>query len=80
VSDFDLISKPKHYNHGQIQPIRVWEDWGLCPQAYIASAIKYLARWEHKGSPLEDLRKARQYLDFAIDYVERQEKAPTTVR
>lgn len=33
---------------------------------YIGNVIKYLYRYPAKGTPLKDLMKARQYLDFLI--------------
>lgn len=33
---------------------------------YIGNIIKYIYRYPAKGTPLKDLMKARQYLDFLI--------------
>lgn len=33
---------------------------------YIGNIVKYLYRYPAKGTPLKDLMKARQYLDFLI--------------
>lgn len=60
----DPIAYPKHYTKGRIQPIEVIEDWGL--GFNLGNAVKYVARAEHKGSPLDDLKKARWYLDREI--------------
>ena len=54
---------PTHYARLQPQPIEVIESWQLGPHA--ANVLKYLARAGHKdGTPeLDDLRKAKWYLD-----------------
>lgn len=36
--------------------------------------LKYLYRWEKKGKPVQDLKKARVYLDYLIDEAEKEEK------
>lgn len=65
----DQINHPSHYNHGSIEPIDVIEDWGLgfCD----GNALKYIARFRHKGRALEDLKKARWYLDRLIQQTEK---------
>jgi Protein of unknwon function (DUF3310) len=62
--EHDSVNRPAHYNQGRIQPIDVIEDWSL--DFHLGCVVKYIARAEHKGSPLEDLRKARWYLERAI--------------
>lgn len=61
----DNISSPKHYTTGKYEVIDVIEDWGL--NFRLANTIKYIARHEHKGKPLEDLKKALWYLQREID-------------
>lgn len=51
-----------HYRRLQYQPIELIHDLGLDFDR--ANAIKYLSRLGHKGDPLEDLKKAKQYLEF----------------
>jgi len=58
------VTNPAHYQHGKIQAIDVIEDWKLPP--HLANVVKYIARCDHKGTPLEDLAKARWYLDREI--------------
>lgn len=60
----DAVDHPSHYNHGTIEVIDVIEDWGCGFND--GNAIKYLARHRHKGRPLEDLKKARWYLEREI--------------
>ena len=58
------IDKPPHYTRGEIEPIDVIEDWKL--DYHLGNVLKYIARAEHKGSPISDLRKARWYLTRAL--------------
>jgi hypothetical protein len=53
-----------HYKKFKIQPWQIWEEYDLNPWA--ANALKYLLRAGHKGPALEDLKKARHYLDYLI--------------
>lgn len=66
---FDNINHPKHYNYGDIEPIDVIEDWGL--PYHLGNVIKYIARAEHKGNMVEDLKKARWYLDRHINLIDK---------
>ena len=63
----DNINQPKHYTFGEIEPIDVIEDWGL--PYHLGNVIKYIARAEHKGNMIEDLKKAKWYLDRYINLV-----------
>jgi len=65
----DTINHPKHYTFGTIEVIEVIEDWNL--NFHLGNTVKYIARAEHKGRTVEDLKKARWYLDREI---QRQEK------
>ncbi len=64
----DIINSPAHYTHGEIEPIDVIEAWRL--PFHLGNVIKYLARHQHKGSALADLRKARWYLDRYVTLLE----------
>lgn len=60
----DNINNPKHYTSHKsgIECIQVTEHFGFC----LGNVIKYLWRAEEKGAPLDDLKKARWYLDREI--------------
>lgn len=60
----NAVNHPNHYNTGKIEVIDAIEDWRL--GFNLGNAVKYIARAEHKGKPLEDLQKARWYLDRQI--------------
>jgi hypothetical protein len=61
----DNINHPCHYTFGKFEVIDVLEDWfGTDPLLWQVG--KYIARAGHKGNPVEDLKKARWYLDRRI--------------
>jgi len=60
----DLINKPPHYILGGIEVIDAIEAWGLGFR--LGNVVKYVARADHKGSTVADLKKARWYLDREI--------------
>lgn len=68
----DAVNKPAHYTRGKIETIDVIEDWGLgfC----LGNTVKYISRAGHKdpAKELEDLKKARWYLDRHIAMLEKK--------
>ena len=73
--DYDVISHPSHYTEGRkYEPKDVIRDWGL--NFNLGCVVKYISRAGRKDDILQDLEKARQYLDFEIEAVkeERREK------
>jgi len=64
----DPISRPSHYTFGHIEVIDAIEDWQL--GFHLGNVVKYVARAGRKGSKLEDLKKARWYLDREIARLE----------
>lgn len=67
----DDVTAPTHYVDGRkYEPHLVIEDWGL--NHNLGSVLKYIARYLLKGNPVKDLRKARQYLDFEIERLEKE--------
>lgn len=62
----DNVNHPAHYGGAgnPYEAIKVIEAWGL--GFSLGNTIKYIARAEHKGSTMEDLKKARWYLDREI--------------
>lgn len=65
----ETVNHPAHYNAGSIEVIDAIEDWKL--NFHLGNVVKYIARAEHKGKPLEDLKKARWYLDRFIQQLEK---------
>ncbi len=66
----DPIERPEHYTYGPIEVIDIIEGFDL--PFHLGAVVKYLLRHRHKGRPLEDLRKARWFLDRYIALLERQ--------
>lgn len=66
--------EPQHYKSLDPEPIVVIEAWGL--GFHLGNAVKYIARASKKGDELTDLRKARWYLQRAIDRLESEHAAP----
>jgi hypothetical protein len=60
----DVVNHPPHYTAGRFEVIDVLEDWQL--GFHLGNTVKYIARAGKKGDALEDLRKARWYLDREI--------------
>ncbi len=58
------ITNPPHYKDLNPEPITVIEAWRL--NFNLGNALKYISRCEGKGAPLDDLKKARWYLDREI--------------
>ena len=53
-----------HYKHKDIQP---WDYIAANKLGYFeGNVVKYVSRWKSKGG-LEDLKKARHYLDKLIE-------------
>ena len=84
----DLVNHPPHYNKGGMEVIEVIElvtggktggkrtgDQGFVGYL-LGNILKYLLRFEHKNkdNPVEDLKKARWYLDKLISVVSDKEK------
>ena len=63
-SDSKSIERPAHYTFSAIEPIVVIEAWAL--GFHLGNVLKYVARAGRKGSKLDDLKKARWYLDREI--------------
>jgi hypothetical protein len=63
----DLVNQPPHYKTGGIETIDFIEAKGL--GYHLGNVVKYISRAGIKGTNqgLEDLRKARWYLDRAIE-------------
>jgi hypothetical protein len=60
----DAVNHPPHYtaHPSGVECIQVTEHMGFC----LGNAVKYIWRADLKGDAVEDLRKARWYLDREI--------------
>jgi hypothetical protein len=64
----ESVDHPAHYRPGTYEAINVIEAWGL--GFHLGNAVKYIARAGLKGARVEDLKKARWYLDREITRAE----------
>lgn len=71
----ETVNHPDHYNAGNIEVIDAIEDW--CLGFNLGNAVKYIARCEHKGKRLEDLKKAAWYINREIERLEKLQKKQT---
>lgn len=64
------VDHPSHYNSGKIEVIDAIEDWKL--GFHLGNVVKYIARAGKKdpNKLIEDLKKARWYLDREIQRVQ----------
>ena len=64
----DSVNSPKHYTRGPVEVIEIIEGFELGYR--LGNVVKYVLRAGHKGDRLEDLKKARWYLDREIQQCE----------
>lgn len=76
----DVINKPAHYHKNEIDVIGYLEKhfpkegtYTVAEGFYIGNIIKYTSRYKQKNK-LEDLKKARKYLDKLIELESKEEK------
>jgi hypothetical protein len=65
----DLIDSvtPEHYSGG-IEPVKYILSHGMGFAE--GCVVKYVTRYKHKGQAIEDLNKARHYLDILLQELE----------
>ncbi|QSL99846.1 hypothetical protein SEA_ODAY_103 [Gordonia phage ODay] len=64
MSEHDSVNHPQHYTDhpSGVECIQITEHMGFC----LGNAVKYIWRADLKGNAIEDLEKARWYLDREI--------------
>ena len=67
-AESDPVNMPSHYTKLKVECIEVTEHFGFC----LGNVLKYVWRADYKGKPIEDLKKARFYLDREIARRERE--------
>lgn len=72
VNTYNTVDHPQYYNQGNIEVIDYIEDQGLMSGFCLGNAIKYISRAGKKDplAEIEDLSKARWYLDRYIQYLQ----------
>lgn len=88
--EYDPVDAPKHYLQCGISPVEVIELWNL--DFFLGNVVKYIGRAGKKYATeaeriaigkhieLEDLKKARKYLDMKIELLEKGELRDSIVR
>lgn len=68
------VDHPDHYGGADnpYEAIKVVEAWGL--DFHLGNVVKYVSRAGKKGDELEDLKKARWYLERKIAHLEARAK------
>ncbi len=70
---FDIVAMPSHYCEGrEFEPKDVIRDWGL--NYNLGCVVKYVSRAGRKDDILQDLEKAKQYLQFEIDAIKNERR------
>ena len=66
----DMVNSPPHYtaHPSGVECIQITEHMGFC----LGNAVKYIWRADLKADAIEDLKKARWYLDREIARREKQ--------
>lgn len=74
----EIVNHPSHYGgaNNQYEAIKVIEAWEL--GFHLGNVVKYISRAGKKHNRvLEDLKKARWYLDRQIEQMEKQNETRT---
>ena len=58
-----------HYKQGGIEPIDFINSHNL--NFNLGNVVKYIVRSPYKGTQLEDLKKARDYINFEIERLQK---------
>jgi hypothetical protein len=70
IPRFDEVDKPEHYNSGKVECIEAIKA-SMSAEEYKGylkgNTIKYLWRYQYKGKPVQDLKKAQWYLNKLIE-------------
>lgn len=73
--EYDNVNWPKHYNsYPGVEVIDLTQHMNFCR----GNVVKYVARAEFKGQELEDLKKAKWYLEREINRLESSKKEEET--
>ena len=67
----DIINHPEHYTKGGIEVREFIDSWHLDFNS--GNVIKYVVRAPYKGTELQDLKKAQNYLNHLIELKEKEE-------
>jgi hypothetical protein len=73
TAKIDQVNCPSHYNKGDVECIEAIKSATVGKKGIeavcVANVIKYLWRYEEKGKPLQDVQKAKWYLDKLLNEI-----------
>ena len=72
--DKEKVNHPDHYNSGKFEAMEVFADAGYVEGFCLGNVLKYTLRAQHKEDEIDDLKKARWYLDYWIKLLEGKTK------
>ena len=76
----DMVNSPSHYTKGGIECIDAMKSMvhGAVVSAFVSycwlASFKYLWRWHYKGKPIQDLEKARWYINKMIEKLKEEDE------
>ena len=78
TGELEARSLNAHYKHTSIDPLQYVEAMGDAEYrgACILNIVKYVTRYPHKGTPMEDLLKAQDYVGRLIEHQKKKEAKP----
>ena len=68
----EAVDHPAHYCYSKYEPKDVIRGWGL--NFNLGSAVKYIARAGRKDDIIQDLEKAKKFLEFEIEALKEERK------
>ena len=76
VKSKEMVNHPSHYG-GEDNPyeaIKVIEAWDLDNDFYLGNVLKYISRAGKKDATLQELEKAKWYLDRKVTRLQKKQK------
>lgn len=71
MSNNKMVNHPNHYADGRkYEPIDVIHDWEL--NFNLGNTVKYISRAGRKDDIVQDLEKAKFYLEAEIEYIKKE--------
>ena len=68
----NAVDHPAHYCYSKYEPKDVIRGWGL--NFNLGSVVKYIARAGRKDDIIQDLEKAKKFLEFEIEALKEERK------
>jgi len=69
----EMVNHPKHYNEHKWEVIEILQEF-FKDDPLIWQTAKYIFRYKHKEDPIQDLKKAKWYLEYKINELEQSKQ------